>query len=83
MGDALDPRELDKKVALLREEMNTMQANLDSTLNAFRTDLERFRTDMERLRTDAEERATTAQWRMFTTVAIATGIIIAAMKLPW
>ncbi len=70
--------------------MNTMQANLDSTLNAFRvdverfrTDMERFRTDMERLRTDAEERATTAQWRMFTTVAIATGIIIAAMKLPW
>ena len=43
--DMSDPKdrshELDKQPAVLEERMNTIQANLDATLNAFRADAEK------------------------------------------
>ena len=42
MSDPKDRNhELDKRPAVLEERMNTIQANLDATLNAFRADAEK------------------------------------------
>ena len=42
MNDLKDQfHELDKRLAVVEEQMKTTQANLDATLNAFRVDAER------------------------------------------
>ncbi len=60
MGNAPDNHELDKRVAVLEEKMNTLQASLASTLNAFRADGERRRAGLEStlnaFRADGERR---------------------------
>ncbi len=48
MGNVSNNREFDKKTALLVKDMEILKANLDSTLNQFRTDNERLRTDNEK-----------------------------------
>ena len=41
MSEAPDNHELDKRLAVLEERMNTIQANLDKTLQEFKTDAEK------------------------------------------
>ena len=48
MSEAPDNHELDKRLAVLEERMNTIQANLDKTLQEFKTDLADFKTDAEK-----------------------------------
>lgn len=45
MNQERDNRELEHRIDLLEERMNTQQANIDATLNALRTDIERGKND--------------------------------------
>ncbi|MCY3985075.1 MAG: hypothetical protein OXE85_14305 [Roseovarius sp.] len=49
MNDTKDPiHELDKRLAVLEERMNTTQANLEKTLQEFKTDAEKRETAAEK-----------------------------------
>ena len=48
MSEVPDNHELDKRLAVLEERMNTIQANLDKTLQEFKTDAEKRETAAEK-----------------------------------
>ena len=48
MSEVPDNHELDKRLAVLEERMNTIQANLDKTLQEFKTDMANFKIDAEK-----------------------------------
>ena len=74
MSEAPDNHELDKRLAVLEERMNTIQANLDKTL-------QEFKTDMADLKTDAEKRETAAEKRDKTLLITLGGLIIGAVAI--
>jgi len=53
-----DNHELDKRLAVMEERMNTIQANLDKTLQEFKTDAERRETAAEKRDKEAAQRET-------------------------
>ena len=74
MNETTDNRELEHRIDLLEERMNTHEARIDSTLNALRTDMERFNTEAVK-RSDAQ-----TKW-MIGIVVAAVVIIIGAVRL--
>ncbi len=59
--------------------MNTMRADLESTLNQFRADAERYRADAERYRADAEKRhSDNLRWQIGLWIAavVTLGVIV-------
>ena len=62
-----DNHELDKRLSVMKERMNTIQANLDKTLNAVQANLDKtlqeFKTDAERRDKEAARRETEAARR--------------------
>ncbi len=59
--------------------MNTMRADLESTLNQFRADAERYRADAERHRADAERYRADAERRHSDNLRWQIGLWIAAV----
>lgn len=74
MNETVENRELEHRVDILGERMNTHEARIDSTLNALRTDMERFNTEAAK-RSDAQ-----TKW-MIGIVVAAVVIIIGAVSL--
>ena len=66
-----DNRELVHQIELLKKDYEIMQANVDSTLNAMRTDIERINTDAAK-RSDAQ-----TKW------IIGVGLALAALMLAF
>ena len=59
MSDAPDSHELARQIAVLEERMNTMQAELSTTLERFRADMAARDTFLsDRMATDADRTAT-------------------------
>ena len=67
MNETTDNRELEHRIDILEERMNTHEARIDSTLNALRTDMKRFNTEASK-RSDAQ-----TKWMI--------GIIVAAVVI--
>jgi len=66
---------LDKRVAVMEERMNTIQANLDKTL-------QEFKTDAEKRDKEAAQRETRMLLAMAVMIGIATAIIGILIRLP-
>ncbi|MCY4315432.1 MAG: hypothetical protein OXC66_04870 [Roseovarius sp.] len=74
MGETPDNQELDKRLAVLEERMNTIHANLDATLNA-------FRVDAVNAKADAEKRDKNATRWVVGSIGIATALILAGLGI--
>ncbi|MCY4301607.1 MAG: hypothetical protein OXC68_07720 [Aestuariivita sp.] len=70
MSETPDNQELDKRLVVLEERMNTIQANLDKTLQEFKTDAER------RDKEAAQRETTNTRWIMAGILAAAGLIVI-------
>jgi len=70
MSETPDNQELDKRLVVLEERMNTIQANLDKTLQEFKTDAER------RDKEAAQRETTNTRWIMASILAAAGLIVI-------
>jgi len=70
MSETPDNQELDKRPVVLEERMNTIQANLDKTLQEFKTDAER------RDKEAAQRETTNTRWIMASILAAAGLIVI-------
>ena len=66
MGDAPDNHELDRRIAVLEERMNTHQATYETALERNNAAFERLRADMAARETALSERIATATDRMAT-----------------
>ena len=67
MSEPPDNHELDKRLSVMEERMNTIQANLDKTLQEFKT--------------EAEKRETAAEKRDKTLLITLGGLIIGAIAI--
>ena len=74
MSEPPDNHELDKRLAVMEERMNTIQANLDKTL-------QEFKTEAEKRETAAEKRETAAEKRDKTLLITLGGLIIGAIAI--
>ncbi len=70
MSETPDNQQLDKRLVVLEERMNTIQANLDKTLQEFKTDAER------RDKEAAQRETTNTRWIMASILAAAGLIVI-------
>lgn len=68
MSGELDIHEINRKLAVLEERMNTMQADLSATL-------ERFRADMAKRETEGARRETRMLLAMAAMIGLAVAII--------
>ncbi|MCY4208651.1 MAG: hypothetical protein OXD29_11970 [Roseovarius sp.] len=74
MSEPPDNHELDKRLSVMEERMNTIQANLDKTL-------QEFKTEAEKRETAAEKRETAAEKRDKTLLITLGGLIIGAIAI--
>ena len=78
MNDPHDQdHELDKRLAGMGKKMNVLRSDINSTLNAFRVDMEKARTDAERRDKETARRETiNTRWIMASILAAAGLIVI-------
>ena len=89
MNTSPDMQDLDKRLAVLEERMNTLKAEntsaqerLNATLEGFRTDQAQLREDMAKRETDAVKREKQQLLAIAGLIAIATTILGILIGLP-
>ena len=91
MDNPPDNHELDKRLSVMEERMNNIQANLDKTLNAVQANLDKtlqeFKTDAERRDKEAARREIEAARRetantrwIIASILAAAGLIIIFLR---